>query len=188
MLRYPKNLKGSDTIVFCLVYLPFDLNTLSSRDQEVIGIDGSTFEQDFKVTRNMDRWKTSNSVGPPLARGQALRSEGHSVFFRHMDRFTWHHVVWISVRTPLRKFLRKSWRMRKQCVPGPFSSPSKGLGTRLHPQPAEHSHFWIPGTWLSENILYWAYSTFDTLFLSLLFILGTSQIGAGGGGRAWVWG
>ena len=55
MLRYPKNLKGSDTIVFCLVYLPFDLNTLSSRDQEVIGIDGSTFEQDFKVTQNMDR-------------------------------------------------------------------------------------------------------------------------------------
>ncbi len=28
MLRYPKNLRGSDTIVFCLVYLPFDLNTV----------------------------------------------------------------------------------------------------------------------------------------------------------------
>jgi hypothetical protein len=47
MLRYPKNIRGSDTIVFCLVYLPFDLNTLSSLNPEVIGMDGSIFERDF---------------------------------------------------------------------------------------------------------------------------------------------
>jgi hypothetical protein len=35
------NLRGSDTIVFCLVYLPLQL---SSRDPEVTGMDGSTFE------------------------------------------------------------------------------------------------------------------------------------------------
>ena len=28
MLRYPKNLRGSDTIVYFLVYLPFDLYSL----------------------------------------------------------------------------------------------------------------------------------------------------------------
>jgi hypothetical protein len=134
MLHYPKNLRGSDTIVFFLVYLPFDLNTLSSRDPEVIGMDGSTFERDFEVARktlSCGSTKNFEQRGSALARGQPLRSEGHPVFFRHMDRFTCHHVVRISVRTPLRTFLRKSWRMRKQCVPGPFSSPSKGLGTRL---------------------------------------------------------
>ena len=34
-------------------------------------------------------------------------------------------------RTIIRKNLRKSWRMHKQCVSGPFSSSKKGLGTRL---------------------------------------------------------
>ncbi len=32
-------------------------------------------------------------------------------------------------------------------------------------------NFWIPGAWLSENILYGVYSAFDTLFPSLLFTL-----------------
>jgi hypothetical protein len=52
-LNYPKNLRGSDThtIVFCLVYLPFDLNILSSRDPEGPGMDGSTFERNFEVAR-----------------------------------------------------------------------------------------------------------------------------------------
>jgi hypothetical protein len=51
MLCYPKNLRGSDTTVFCLVYLPFGLNTLSSRDPEVTGTEGSTFDRDFEVAR-----------------------------------------------------------------------------------------------------------------------------------------
>jgi hypothetical protein len=32
-------------------------------------------------------------------------------------------------------------------------------------------NYWIPGAWLSENILYGVYSAFDTLFPSLLFTL-----------------
>jgi hypothetical protein len=51
MLSYPENLRGSDTIVFFLVYLPFDLNILSSRNPEVTGMDGSTFKRNFEVAR-----------------------------------------------------------------------------------------------------------------------------------------
>ena len=53
MLSYAKNLMGSDTIVFFLVYmyLPFDLNSFSSCDPEVTGVYGSTFERDFEVAR-----------------------------------------------------------------------------------------------------------------------------------------
>ena len=48
--------------------------------------------------------------------------------FHVLDRFSIIHVVRVSVRKILRSFLRK---IRKQCVPGRFSSSSKGLGTRL---------------------------------------------------------
>ena len=41
------------------------------------------------------------------------------------------HVYAVNLRVILRWVLRKTWRMRKRCVPGPFSSSSKGLGTRL---------------------------------------------------------
>ena len=47
MLCYPKNLRGLNTIVFCLVYLPFDLNTV----ELVRSRSGLTFEQGFKVAR-----------------------------------------------------------------------------------------------------------------------------------------
>jgi hypothetical protein len=44
----PKNLRGSDTIVFCLVYFPFVLNTLRSRDPEVTGMDWFNFRVKFR--------------------------------------------------------------------------------------------------------------------------------------------
>ena len=57
MLRYPKNLRG---LVFCLVYLPFDLRTLSLCDPEVIGMDYSYFERDFEVARKMSCGSTKD--------------------------------------------------------------------------------------------------------------------------------
>jgi hypothetical protein len=76
----------------------------------------------------VDRRKASSSVGPPLARGQTLRSEGHPVFFRHMDHFTCHQVVRISVRTPLRTFLRKGLAHAQTMCTGHFLLPLKGPG------------------------------------------------------------
>jgi hypothetical protein len=47
--RWTRN--KSITHLVLLVYLPFDLNTLSSRDPEVTGTEGSIFERDFEVAR-----------------------------------------------------------------------------------------------------------------------------------------
>ena len=55
MLSCPKNLRGLDSIVFFLVYLPFDLNSLSLCDPEITGVDGSTFKQDFEVAVSMQK-------------------------------------------------------------------------------------------------------------------------------------
>ena len=49
MLRYPKNLRGSDTIVYFLVYLPFDLYSSRSCEERMAGLDGSIFGRDFKT-------------------------------------------------------------------------------------------------------------------------------------------
>ena len=90
---------------YCLVYLSFDLNALSSTYLEMAGLDSSDFGRDFEVARatlSIGRRRPLNSVGTRLARSLVQRSGGHSVFFRHMDRFTCQHVVGISVRTLLR--------------------------------------------------------------------------------------
>ena len=49
MLRYPKNLRESDTIAYFLVYLPFDLYSLCFREERMAGLDGSIFERDFEA-------------------------------------------------------------------------------------------------------------------------------------------
>ena len=49
MLRYPKNLRVSDTVVYFLVYLPIDLYSSRSRVLGMAGLDGSTFKLDFKA-------------------------------------------------------------------------------------------------------------------------------------------
>ena len=49
MLHYPKNLRGLDTIVYFLVYLPFDLYSLRFREERMAGLDGSIFKRDFEA-------------------------------------------------------------------------------------------------------------------------------------------
>ena len=49
MLRYPKNIRGSDTIVYFLVYLPFDLYSSRFRKERIASLDGSIFERDFEA-------------------------------------------------------------------------------------------------------------------------------------------
>ena len=49
MLRYPKNLRGSDTIVYFLVYLPFDLYSSRFHEEGMAGLEGSIFKRDFKA-------------------------------------------------------------------------------------------------------------------------------------------
>ena len=54
MLRYPKNLRGSYTIVFFLYrYFPFDLNSSSLSDPEITSMDGSSSERYFELAREM---------------------------------------------------------------------------------------------------------------------------------------
>ena len=49
MLHYPKNLRGSDTIVNFLVYWPFDLPSSSFHKERMVGLDRSIFERDFET-------------------------------------------------------------------------------------------------------------------------------------------
>ena len=49
MLRYPKNLRESDTIVYFLVYLPFDLHSSRFHEEGMAGLDGSIFERDLEA-------------------------------------------------------------------------------------------------------------------------------------------
>ena len=70
MLRYPKNLRGSDTIVNFLVYLPFDLLSSSFRKERMAELDGSIFERDFETAVAMligGGFWTWNSDGLHLA-------------------------------------------------------------------------------------------------------------------------
>ena len=90
MLWYPKNLRGSDTIVYFLVYLPFDLYSLRFCKERMAGLDGSIFKWDFETAAavpiggGMCTW---NSNGSHLARALSQRSGGHSVFFRCVGLF-----------------------------------------------------------------------------------------------------
>ena len=83
MLHYPKNLRGSDTIVYFLVYLPFDLYSLRFHKERMAELDGSIFERDFETAVAMPIgggiW-TWNSDGSHLAHVLLQRSGGHSVF------------------------------------------------------------------------------------------------------------
>ena len=49
MLRYPKNLRGSDTVVYFLVYLPFDLYSSRFCEERMADLDGLIFERDFET-------------------------------------------------------------------------------------------------------------------------------------------
>ena len=120
---------------YCLVYLPFDLNASCSTYLVMVGLDSSKFERDFEVARAtlfIYRQRPLNSVGTRLAWSLVQRSGGHSVFFRHMDRFTCQHVVEISVRTLYGKLYGKC----SACACSGYQAflpppPSEGLGTRL---------------------------------------------------------
>ena len=90
MLHYPKNLRGSDTIVYFLVYLPFDLYSSCFCEDRMGGLDGSIFEWDFEIAVAVPIgggiW-TWNSDGSRLARELSQRSGGHSVFFTCVGLF-----------------------------------------------------------------------------------------------------
>ena len=56
MLRYPKNLRRSDTTVYFLIYLPFDLYSSRFREKRMAGLDGSIFERDFEAACCHANW------------------------------------------------------------------------------------------------------------------------------------
>ena len=88
MLRYPKNLRGSDAIVHFLVYLPFDLYSSRFRKERMAGlIDKSIFERDFETVPIGGGIWTWNSDGSHLARALSQRSGGHSIFFTYVGSF-----------------------------------------------------------------------------------------------------
>ena len=96
-----QNLNNLITYRYCLVYLHFDLNSSHSNVPKNDSLDSLSFERDFEVTRHVDLRRPPNSMGARLARALVQMSGGHSVFFRHMGRFTYQHVVGIGVWTLL---------------------------------------------------------------------------------------
>ena len=81
MLRYPKNFRESDTIVYFLVYWPFDLRSSHLREERMRGLDGVIFETAVAVPIRGAIY-TWNSDGSHGAYALLRRSEGHSVFFK----------------------------------------------------------------------------------------------------------
>ena len=86
MLRYPKNLRASDTIVYFLVYLPFDLYSSRFCKERMADLDGSIFETAVAMPIGGGIW-TWNSNGSHLDCALSQRSGGHSVLFTCVGPF-----------------------------------------------------------------------------------------------------
>ena len=81
MRRYFSDLNNLITYGYCLVYLPFNLNSSHSM---YLDIDNSHFERDFKIVRvtSIDWRRSPNCVGMHLAWSLTQRSGYHPIFFR----------------------------------------------------------------------------------------------------------
>ena len=111
MLRYPKNLSGSDTIVYFLVYLPFDLYSSRGENGRLRRID--FWARFWDSCCHVDWWWDLYLE----QRWLAFSTRAIAKVRRCTENFM---VVFTENLT------------HAQCVPGPFSSSSsKGLGMRL---------------------------------------------------------
>ena len=92
MRRYYSDSNNLITYGYCLVYLPFDLNSSCSTYLEMAGLDSLSFERDVEVGLN-DAVDRSTKASEQHGHG------GHPVFLKYVDHFICQNVVGISVRT-----------------------------------------------------------------------------------------
>ena len=116
MLRYPKNLGGLDTIV------NYSASLIRIPVCDIIVHLPSNYYVHVLATHRRLYYYSASLVSIII------------------------HVYAVNLRVILRWVLRKTWRMRKRCVPGPFSSSSKGLGTRLPDNP-----IWMSNEYRSQG-------------------------------------